>query len=77
MINIKILSIDGCKATPPTIELVKSIAAEMNGDLNLTHVVINTPEQAQKERFLGSPTVQINGIDIEPNARDIQFFGVT
>jgi hypothetical protein len=30
---------------------------------------VRTEEEARRERFLGSPTVQVNGRDIEPQAR--------
>jgi len=77
MTDIKVLSIKGCEATPPTIDLVKSVAAEMNINIDLNVIVVETPEQAQENRFIGSPTVQINGIDIEPASRKTELFGVT
>lgn len=77
MVDVKVLSIKGCQATPPTIELVESVAKEMKITINLTVSIIETAEQAKKERFIGSPTVQINGLDIEPASREIDMFGVT
>ena len=77
MFDIKVLSIKGCQATPPTIELVEAVAKEMNININLNVIVVETPEQAQENRFIGSPTVQINGLDIEPSSREIEFFWVT
>ena len=77
MVDVQVLSIKGCQATPPTIELVKTVAKKMNIAINLTVNVIETSEQAQEHRFIGSPTVQINGLDIEPAARKIELFGVT
>ena len=77
MVNVKVLSIKGCQATPPTIELVEAVAKEMNINIDLNVIVIETPEQAQENRFIGSPTVQINGLDIEPASRKIELFGVT
>jgi hypothetical protein len=40
-------------------------------------VIVGSEEQARKMRFLGSPTVQIEGFDIEPSARDSIAFGLT
>jgi hypothetical protein len=77
VINVKVLSINGCEATLPTIDLVKSVARELHVEIKLTHVVVETSEQAKKEHFLGSPTVQINGLDIDPGSGEIQYFGVT
>ena len=77
LIEVKVLSIKGCQATPPTIELVESVAKEMNININFNVTVVETPEQAQENRFIGSPTVQINGLDIEPTLRETDLFGVT
>jgi len=77
VINVKVLSIKGCEATPPTIDLVKSVAIELNIKIKLTHIVIETSEQAKKERFIGSPTIQINGLDIDTTSRETLHFGVT
>ena len=77
MVAVQVLSMQGCQATPPTIKLVESVAKEMNINIKLTETVVKTPEQAKKDRFLGSPTVRINGVDIEPAARKIELFGVT
>ena len=37
---------------------------------------IESPEAAEAERFLGSPTVRIDGEDIDPGARDRSDFGL-
>ena len=75
--QVKVSGIQGCEATPKTIDLVQSVAQTMGVQIDLVHVVIETPEQAREERFVGSPTVMVNGRDIEPAARNTQFFGVT
>ena len=38
---------------------------------------METPEQAEALAFLGSPTVQMEGRDIEPEARIRKDFGLT
>ena len=77
VVNVKVLTMKGCRATQPTIDLVKTVAREMHVDIDLAVTVVNTSEQAKEERFLGSPTVQVNGLDIEPSARKFHSFGVT
>lgn len=76
-IQIKILCSEGCANTPPTVELVKNVAQDLNIPVSIETVMVGTQEQAQELRFLGSPTVQIEGIDIEPSARDSVAFGLT
>jgi hypothetical protein len=40
-------------------------------------VLVTTQDQANELRFLGSPTVQVNGQDIDPAARPSTAFGFT
>ena len=48
VINVKVLSIKGCEATPPTIDLVKSVAEELKIKIELTRIVVETSEHAKK-----------------------------
>jgi len=69
-VQIRILCSEGCANTAPTVELVKNVAQDLNIPVNIEMVMVGTQEQARELRFLGSPTVQIDGLDIEPSARD-------
>ena len=42
----------------------------------VTYVEVDTPDLAAKHRFLGSPSVRINGQDVEPAARPRTDFGL-
>lgn len=75
--QVKVISIERCSATLPTIKRVKDIAEELGITFDFKHVVVKTPEEANEHRLIGSPTVQVNGIDIEPQARDLFQFGIT
>jgi hypothetical protein len=66
-----------CPATPATIRLVENITRVLHVPISLKSVLVETPEQAQALAFLGSPTVQVEGRDIEPEAWARQDFGVT
>jgi hypothetical protein len=77
MVHVTVLSLEKCGVTPSTIRLVKETAKELGLNIDFRHVVVNTVEEAVTHRHIGSPTVQINGIDIEPQARDITRFGIT
>lgn len=75
--QVKIVSLAKCSATVPTINLVKETAEELGIVIDFSHVVVKNAEEANFHRLIGSPTVQINGIDIEPQARKISRFGIT
>lgn len=76
-IRIRVLCSEGCANTPPTVELVRNVAEDLNIPVNIDIVMVVTEEQARELRFLGSPTVQVDGVDIEPSARDSVAFGLT
>ena len=75
--HVRIVSLEGCEGTRFTIELVQQTASEMGISIEFEHVVIQTQDEAKLFRHIGSPTVQINGKDIEPDARVIKRFGLT
>jgi hypothetical protein len=66
-----------CAATPGTVQLVESIARSMGISIALERLLVKTPEEAEALAFLGSPTVQVDGRDIEPEARTRNDFGLT
>ena len=73
-LRVKVAALERCGATQPTIELVKNTARELGLAIDFKFVPISTREQANTHRHLGSPTVQINGLDIEPAARNADQF---
>ncbi|MEW6426822.1 MAG: hypothetical protein AB1568_02180 [Thermodesulfobacteriota bacterium] len=77
MMQVRVVSLERCAATPSTIALVKETAAELGIAIDFTHVIVRSPEEAAEYRHIGSPTVQINGLDIDPEARDVVQFGIT
>jgi 3-keto-L-gulonate-6-phosphate decarboxylase len=77
IMKVKVISLEKCAATFRTIALVKEVARETGVVINLEHIIVKTPEDAVAQRHIGSPTVQINGLDAEPGAREIKQFGVT
>ena len=42
----------------------------------VTEVAVEEPALAQRLKFLGSPSVRINGVDVEPAARHAKHFGL-
>ena len=76
-VKIRIFCSEGCANASPTVDLVKRVAQALNIPVNIETVIVETQEQAQELRFLGSPTVQIESSDIEPSARCSFAFGLT
>lgn len=67
-IEIEILTIAGCPNREPAIALVSQGVAEVGADADIRFVDVPDAETADRTRFLGSPTIRVNGHDIEPGA---------
>jgi hypothetical protein len=65
---IEILGFDGCPNIEPTRALVEQLAIELGLEPVLEIVDVPDSEAAVKLRFLGSPSVRVNGMDIEPGS---------
>ena len=71
---IELLYFDGCPGHQQLQPTVERIAAETGARLELRQV--ETPEAAEREHFLGSPTVRVDGTDVDPTATDRRDFGL-
>ena len=63
---IELLYFDGCPSAAEAEALVRRILVEEGRTAPLLKIAVETPEQAVATCFLGSPTVRVNGRDIEP-----------
>jgi hypothetical protein len=63
-------------AFPPTVDAVKAALGQYGLTLPVIETMVRDQETAVKIGFLGSPTVCINGLDIEPSARQRTTFGM-
>lgn len=74
--TIELLYFDGCpnhEALVPHLEQLLRTAG-----LRIEIALRNVPDDtaAQRERFLGSPTVRVDGRDVEPGAEDRDDYGL-
>jgi hypothetical protein len=74
-VRVVVLHNEGCPSTPKTIELIEACTAEMGIEMAFQKILVTTLTEANKWRFLGSPTIQVNGMDIDPSVRDAKAFG--
>jgi len=74
-LQVTVLYSEGCPATADTIRLLESCAAECGILIDLRTERIDTQDDADRTRFLGSPTVQVEGVDIDPSVRGSYVFG--
>ena len=74
--KIELLYFDGC----PNHEAFLPHLRELLSRERITDEVrlrrVESPEDAERERFLGSPTLRIDGRDVEPGAPERRDFGL-
>src|SRR5829696_2397899 len=64
--RVELLWWSGCPSTPDALVELRTVFAEVGLDPEDIEVrEIETEEQALKENFVGSPTIRINGRDVE------------
>ncbi len=74
--RVELLYFDGC---PSYRKLLPALEASLDREGladSLEMRKVETPEAAERELFLGSPTVRVDGQDIEPGASARQDFGL-
>ena len=63
--RIEVLVFEGCPNAEPAVQLVRDVAGEAGIDLEIEVVRITDLEAAQTHRFLGSPSIRVDGKDVE------------
>lgn len=74
--KIEVLYFEDCPNHLPTLERIHQVLLEEGCDAEVNEVLVLDAETARNARFLGSPTVRFNGVDIEPAASDRKEFGL-
>ena len=66
--RVEILYFDGCPNHAAARALVERVAAELRVEPQIELVDVTDAAAAAQLRFLGSPTVRVDGRDVEPGA---------
>ena len=74
--KVEVLYIADCPNHKPAVERVRDALRDACMPEMVQEVEVSSQADAEAMRFLGSPTVQVNGLDVEPEARAVQHFGL-
>jgi len=66
-VRVEVLFVPGCPNYKPAIERLKGVLVSEGLDVEVHGVPINTGEDAAALMFPGSPTIRIDGEDVEPD----------
>ncbi len=72
--KIEILYFGGCPNSDPTLAAIREVMTDLSIRAEITETVVRNDDEARRLQFLGSPTVRVDGIDIEPEALDRKDF---
>jgi len=75
-VKIELLYFEGCPYYQTALKYLEEIINEQKLGIQVDMVRIESDEQALRNKFVGSPTVRINGQDIEPGVRDLKDFSM-
>jgi hypothetical protein len=74
--RIELLYFEGC----PSVDLLRPRLERLLRDAGLSETIelrrVESLDAAEAERFLGSPTLRVNGQDVEPRAAQRRDFGL-
>jgi hypothetical protein len=71
---VELLYFDGCPALEQLRPVVRRLSEERGA--RVVERRVTTLREADAQRFLGSPTVRVNGLDVEPGAADRTDYGL-
>jgi hypothetical protein len=74
--KVEVLYFDGCPNYGALLPRLRELLASAGAHPDIELVRVEDLDAAERERFLGSPTVRINGEDVEPGADERIDFGL-
>ena len=74
--TVEVLYFDGCPGYEALLPRLRELLRKAGADATVELRLVDTPEAAQAARFLGSPSLLINGRDVEPGADTRTDFGM-
>ena len=64
--KVEVFYFEGCPNHKPAVERVKSVMKEQGIAAKVARVDVLTQMQQEPWAFSGSPTIRVNGLDIDP-----------
>jgi len=68
--EIEFLFWDGCPSHPEARDLLDEVLAERGVDVEVRVREVHTQAEAEELRFPGSPTIRVDGRDVDPDGAD-------
>ena len=69
--RIEVLYVPGCCNLEPTLNRVREVLRAEGVELSVAEIAVAEPAAARSLNFPGSPTVRVNGVDVEPGVEAV------
>lgn len=64
-IRVEVLAFDGCPHAEAALQLARAVADRLGPGISVERIDVDTPERAAELGFRGSPSIRVNGADVE------------
>jgi len=75
-VKIEVLYFDGCPSHEAFLPRLRELLAQAGVDVPIAERRVESDADAQRERFLGSPTLRVDGVDVDPDAGERSDYGL-
>jgi hypothetical protein len=69
--KVEVFYFEGCPNHKPAVERVKAVLKQQGIAAELAEIEVLDVEAARAVGFIGSPTIRVNGLDIDPALRTV------
>jgi hypothetical protein len=76
-VKIEVLYVAECPSHPAAVKLIKGVLAAEGVATEVHEVLVQDEGMASELKFLGSPTIRINGRDVAEGAQKVQSFALS
>lgn len=73
---IEALFTPNCNSRKATLSMIEKITRNRSLNVDLKEITISSAREANVARFIGSPSIRVNGQDIEPESREKSDYGM-
>ena len=74
--RVEVLYFDGCPSHEAFLPRLRELLAQAGIDDRVELCRVESVEAAERERFLGSPSLRIDGVDVDPTAGERTDYGL-
>jgi hypothetical protein len=74
--KVEVLYFSGCPNHVPAVDRVREVLAQEGTSAEMVEIEVKDAATAQQVGFLGSPSIRVDGQDVEPAVRGERSFGM-